>query len=347
MLRPTITLVSVIILTAALFGCNGGGNGSNFLYDGTDDFLNVLYFGDVPIKANNTSNVPMNHTTKMRFELNKPVTQESLARVLDFQLEFTNLDTDSTIIVDEDVLDRNGELVWIGDSDKIIEYRMSHPMNYFTMALGAFLVNIDLGDPGDLFQVRVHYLSGENDDGQQFNFTGDEFFVLWTNEDFGVDDRDNDDLFGGSNSFLERLYIGNSIIEEGDTSNVALSTTDKIRFEVIEPVTSQSISQLLSFLIVIDNLDKDTSFTLTPDILSENGEFVWIGDDNMIVEYRLNHKMNYILSGGQQYILGAPGDELRVRILNLSVAAQDGSIIRFRDDEFFVIWSESSSGLTD
>ena len=195
--------------------------------------------------------------------------------------------------------------------------------------------------------MRVHYLSGENDDGQQFNFTGDEFFVLWTNEDFGVDDRDNDDLFGGSNSFLERLYIGNSIIEEGDTSNVALSTTDKIRFEVIEPVTSQSISQLLSFLIVIDNLDKDTSFTLTPDILSENGEFVWIGDDNMIVEYRLNHKMNYILSGGQQYILGAPGDELRVRILNLSVAAQDGSIIRFRDDEFFVIWSESSSGLTD
>jgi len=158
-------------------------------------------------------------------------------------------------------------------------------------------------------------------------------------------DNNDESVFRGSNSFLNHLYIGNTEVRAGKTVNVPLAQTSRIRFEVGREVTLQSLSQLFDFQIRLENVDTGETFLFTDGNLDENGELVWVGDSNRIVEYRLKHNMDYILSGGERYVLGVVGNMFRVKVDFLVGQNQDGTQFNFVGDEFRVVWTESSQGL--
>lgn len=343
MLRKILTLAAGFIVCMNLVSCNNG-SGTDFFFGGSDSWLQELYFGDVPIQSGKTSNVPLQHTSVIRLNTSAPVTSINVANTLDFQIFLTNMDTGAYFALTEHTLSKNGELVWVGENKQNIEFRMKHPLSYFISDSGAM---IDLGDPGDLFRVDVEFMTFEREDGNHVALEGDRFFILWSNWDTGIDDNDDDDLFGGSDPFFERVLIGDVPCEVGKTVNIALGDITSMRFETISPVTAQSLSQLFTFLIQIENIDSGLSFNLTDDLLSENGELVWVDFTNRTVEYRMNHPMDYINVGGQKYVLGSSGDLLRINVRNLEGAAEDGSRFKYAGDEFFVLWTESSVGLIE
>jgi len=159
------------------------------------------------------------------------------------------------------------------------------------------------------------------------------------------DDDDGDYHYLGSDTFFERIFIGNVPIMEGETMNVPLAHVTSIRFELSREVTSYSLAQLFHFEIWVTNLDTMNAFRLTEANLLENGDLYWPDGTNQLVEYRLNHPMSYLLLGGDQISFGNPGNTFKVNIVFLTGQAKDGTQFALTDDEFFVVWTDSSQSL--
>jgi len=156
-------------------------------------------------------------------------------------------------------------------------------------------------------------------------------------------DEDEDVLFCGSNPLIKSLYIGDVPVREGDTVNVALSNVSSIRFILDMPVSEASLATSLDFSIVIENVDKGLSTILNKNILSENGQFVWLDDSNTRIEFRMTHPMSYVMVGGTPLSLGGPGDRFKVHVRFLTVKSQSGHPYSYVDDEFYVVWTKSTS----
>jgi hypothetical protein len=162
---------------------------------------------------------------------------------------------------------------------------------------------------------------------------------------FEDNDNDNDHLYRGSDTFFQRIYIGNVPIMEGETMNVPLAHVTRIRFELSREVTSYSLAQKFHFEIWVTNLDTMQAFRLTEANLLENGDLYWPDTTNKIVEYRLNHPMSYLLVGGAPVPFGDPGNTFKVNVIFLTGQARDGTQFALTDDEFFVVWTDSSQSL--
>lgn len=155
--------------------------------------------------------------------------------------------------------------------------------------------------------------------------------------------EDDEIFFGGSDPILENLYIGTVPVKEGATVNVPLANTNTIRFELSKPVPSTVLETTIDFMIRVENLDRGTTIILTDGILEENGHFVWLDSSNKYIEYRMNHNMTYVLSGGTMYNLGQVGDLFRINIEFITGKSGDGKSFAFWGDEFFVVWTRSST----
>ena len=159
------------------------------------------------------------------------------------------------------------------------------------------------------------------------------------------DDNDNENLYLGSDTFFQRVYLGNVPVQEGGTYNIPLAYTTKLRFELSREVTSYSLAQLFSFEIWVTNIDTGQALRLTTANLLENGDLYWPDTTNKIVEYRLTHPMSYILVGGDQYSFGAPGNTFKVDVIFLIGLAKDGTQFALTDDQFYVVWTDSTQTL--
>jgi len=157
-------------------------------------------------------------------------------------------------------------------------------------------------------------------------------------------DGNDDPIFGGSDTWIERLYIGNVPVREGSTVNVPLANTYKIRFEVSRAVTQQSLAMLFDFQIRIENIDTGYTFLITDANIDENGDLVWVDGSNRVIEFRMTHDMSYITSGGHDYYLGELGDMFRVTCDFMVGQVADGTQFSLWGDEFYVVWTESSQG---
>jgi hypothetical protein len=177
-------LLGICLIALLCAGCDAFDNDNNnadLLFRGSDTWLEHLYIGNVPVQAGNTVNVPLSQTSRIRFEVSREVTPESLGMLFDFQVRIENIDTGMTFLITDANLNENGELYWVDTTNRIIEYRMKHNMSFFRSG-GQ---NYYLGELGDMFRVRVDFLIGQVADGSQFAFWGDEFRVVWTESSQG------------------------------------------------------------------------------------------------------------------------------------------------------------------
>jgi len=167
-------LLVALILMLPLVGCNkdNGDNESNW----SDGFLQRFYIGNVPVQVGETVNVPLASTYSLRFELSRPATLASLTQLLDFQMIIENTDTGVANLLTDCNMAENGELVWTDGSNMNIEFRFNHDMSFFY----AGCEKCELGSVGQTFRVRLLFLVGLAEDGNQFALTNDEFYVVWT-----------------------------------------------------------------------------------------------------------------------------------------------------------------------
>ncbi len=167
-------LLGAILLMLPLVGCNNDNddNESNW----SDGFLQRFYIGNVPVQAGETVNVPLGSTYSLRFELSRPATLASLTHLLDFQMAIENMDNGETALLTDCNMAENGGLVWTDGSNMNIEFRFNHDMSFF-YAGGE---KRELGSVGQTFKVRLLFLVGLAEDGNQFALTNDEFYVVWT-----------------------------------------------------------------------------------------------------------------------------------------------------------------------
>ncbi len=152
-------------------------------------------------------------------------------------------------------------------------------------------------------------------------------------------DFNNDDDSNWSDSFLKQMYIGSVPVQADETVNVSLSNTYKLRFELCRPVTNASLNQLLDFEFWIINMDTSQSFLITEGNMNANGQLVFLGDDNTVVEFRYDHDMSFFYSGGQKVEVGSPGQTFKIKLAFLVGQAQDGSQFALMEDEFFIVWT--------
>jgi hypothetical protein len=116
----------------------------------------------------------------MRFELNRAVSEQSLAQVFDFEILISNLDEGTTYRLTTCNMAENGNLVWIDGYDgRVVEFRALHPLG--TIVAGGQPFSI--GSPGNLLKVRVVYLIGQSADGKHWSYTDDTFYIVWTDSD--------------------------------------------------------------------------------------------------------------------------------------------------------------------
>ncbi|MFH1676065.1 MAG: hypothetical protein ABIC40_03485 [bacterium] len=162
-------------------GCSSDENNES-VFRGSNSWLNHLYIGNSEVIAGKTVNVPLAQTNRIRFEVGREVTPQSLSQLFDFQIRFENVDTGETFLFTNANLDENGELTWIGDSNRVVEYRLKHNMDYIASGGERYV----LGSVGNMFRVKVDFLVGQNQDGTQFHFVGDEFRVVWTESSQGL-----------------------------------------------------------------------------------------------------------------------------------------------------------------
>lgn len=168
-------LIVVALLTCFFISCNSGGNNPTGL-GGSDPTIVHFTLGNTPIMVEQTHNIPLSLISTMRFELNRPVTMQSLAQKFNFVIHITNVDTGLTYSISEYNLDENGELVWIEGSNLIIEYRLYHPMD--RLLAGGQLYS--LGEPGNTLKVEIVFFIAQATDGNQIALTDDTFYIVWT-----------------------------------------------------------------------------------------------------------------------------------------------------------------------
>jgi hypothetical protein len=329
--RLACILVTAILVVSAIQGCNGSGTTD---YGGSDTWLQVLSLGDIPVKAGGTTNVPLSQINKIRFEVSKPVSTESLSKLLDFQVIISDLESYVEMVFTDDMLEANGHLVWIGDSRQIVEYRTNGPLSGIPAGTGF----MKYCSPGDKFKVKISFAVLELDDGTEAQFVGDEFYIVWTESSQGPG---GGDVITGFGTLFNSVFIGNVPIIPFGTVNVPLSSTNKIRFHLMKPISEASLSELLTFRIRIVNTDSRETYILDQSMLNENGEFVWIGTENDVIEYRMHHSMSYLVIGGQRYDLGEPGDRFRILVDEAHVKLEDGTQTYMKGDEFYVVWVSS------
>jgi hypothetical protein len=320
-------LVILSLLILVFNGCGSSGG------DWSDTFLKNMYLGTVQVKSGDTVNVPLASTSSIRFEFNRPVTAESLNRLLSFSIIIENLRNHQYIRVTEDDLTANGDLFWIGDSKTIVEYHLTHPLTYIICGCPGLVYDL-LSVPGDTFRITVQNMVGEAEDGTQFAFLDDEFYVIWTGS--GPIDTGEEPW---SDNILANFYLGDVLVKSGTTANVPFMSTSIMRFDLDEPVSEASLTQDFDYEIWIENVDTGTTFYLTETNLDANGELVWLDGSNQAIEYRLNHSLDFFWSGGQKVYLGNPGDTFRVTLINLSGRAQNGGLFSLQGDEFTLVWA--------
>lgn len=168
-----LTILAFSLVVA--IGCESDED-DDFFFGGTDPFVENFYIGHVPIKTGAVHNIPLAHVDSLRFEVTRPVTPESLGTTLNFSIRIQNVDNGTTTLLSDSVLDENGQLVWLDDTNRRLEYRMTHNMSFVYSGGQRYT----LGKPGDRFKVRIDFLVGRSADGKTFAFTGDEFTVVWT-----------------------------------------------------------------------------------------------------------------------------------------------------------------------
>jgi hypothetical protein len=154
---------------------------------------------------------------------------------------------------------------------------------------------------------------------------------------------DNIGSLGASDALIRTLTIGNVPIQVEQTHNIPLSQVTSMRFVLNRPVTEQSLAQVFSFEILISNIDTGQTFRITDANFLDNGDLVWVdGGENKIIEYRMNHPMDRIVSGGQSFSLGMSGNELKVTIVYMVGQSDDGRHWSYADDTFNIVWTDSS-----
>jgi len=176
-MRTRLSWVILLSLIALLnFGCGSLGNDdddSNSIF--SDPFVQRVLVGNVPVQANETSNVSLDHSYSMRFELSKPVSETSLSQSFNFEIWVVNLTTAQAFLLTPGVLESNGHLAWVDGTDQVIEYRADN--NLSMINTGAFPQPI--GSPGDRFKIKILYMIGRAEDGTNISVMDDEFFIVW------------------------------------------------------------------------------------------------------------------------------------------------------------------------
>lgn len=169
-------LIVVALLTCFFISCNGGGSNNGIDLGGSDPTIVHLTLGNTPIQMEKTHNIPLALTSTMRFELNRPITLQSLAQKFNFVIYITNIDTGQVFRISQYNMDENGELVWIEGSNKIIEYRLFHPLDRLVAGGQVYY----LGEPGNTLKVEVLFFTAQTTDGNQIALTDDTFYIVWT-----------------------------------------------------------------------------------------------------------------------------------------------------------------------
>jgi hypothetical protein len=157
------------------------------------------------------------------------------------------------------------------------------------------------------------------------------------------DDKGKGTLFYGTDQFLTKLTIGDVPIRNGKTFNLPLAHISSIGFEFAQPVTPESLNGTLEFALRIENIDKGTTALLTSGILDDNGNLVWLDSSNRRLEFRFTHPLNTVTIGGESIALGVLGDRFRIHIDYLTGVAADGNAFSLLGEEFYVVWTASSS----
>lgn len=340
-MRTRLACIFAVTLAAVLITAPGCNSSNTTSFGGSDSWIKVLSLGDIPVTAGRTVNAPLSHISKIRFEVSRPVTPLSLEDLLDFYIYIENMDNSNPwtrdFIFTEKMLDRSGELIWVGETNHIVEYRLKRPLSFPYWVLE----EKTWGKPGDRIRVKIQWAVAKLADDTQVQYYGDEFFILWTGSAYGP--VPGGDIETGFGTYIDQLYIGDVPVSPGTIVNVPLSNTNRIRIELLKPISAASLSLLFNLQLRIVNLDTDAAYLLDDSVIDENGELVWVDDENMIIEFRLNHDLSYIRSGGQVHNLGSPGDRFRIWIDEAAARLQDGTTMSIRGDSFDVVWSESGS----
>jgi hypothetical protein len=172
-------LIALALIAMVIGGCNKDKNEDQFF--GSDNFITSITLGDVPIENGKTFNVPLSHISSIGFELARPVTPAALNGSINFSIHIENVDRGTTFLLTESLMDENGNITWLDGSNRRLEFRMTHPMN----AIIAGGQPYTLGKLGDLFRIRIDYLTGVAEDGKPFSLAGDQFYVIWTESSAG------------------------------------------------------------------------------------------------------------------------------------------------------------------
>ncbi len=161
----------------------------------------------------------------------------------------------------------------------------------------------------------------------------------------GACEDDDEDLFGGSDTLLQRFFIGSVAIQADGTYIIPLSSVTTMRFELSREVTRASLGTLFDFEILITNLDTGDVFRITTCNLQENGDLYWPDTTNKVIEFRGSHPFDYLMVGGDAIPIGSPGNTFEVKVVFLIGRAADGTQFALTDDVFYIVWTDSSQTL--
>ncbi|MBU1024284.1 hypothetical protein KKB99_08395, partial [bacterium] len=148
---------------------------------GSDDIssgglIESVKIGQYELTDDDINLIPLMEVNDVTIDFNMQLNPFKFVDLLDMQIVLNNMFADYSYILDMDNIRENGEIFIVDYAEGIVRYVMPHSMTYLTVN---GVVKDPIAIPGDVIQVQVDFIEGEDSQNNEFDIQNKKFRVFF------------------------------------------------------------------------------------------------------------------------------------------------------------------------
>ena len=323
MIQKKIVLGVTALLFIFLIGCNTDAPAPPDPI--THETLFEYRIGNTVIDPEEMNLVSFSNENSMEFQFLKDFNHQSFRESVSVSVFIENLTSGWKNNLTNAEIFMNGSLSFSNNEyGSVVQYNAFHPFDYLMILdpLGLCPGETCPGyfiDNGDEILVTVQFATANFEDSYPVSLMMDSFTCFASTETITRPVFPDDLDTGG---FVESIKFSEYKIFDDRINVIPLGEVYDISLDFAAQLNPYKFVDMLDFRIVINNTSTNESFTLTKNVLAENGKIVIDDYVEGIVTFELEninnpallHPATYFVLGGQEYFPATPGDLLEIEI---------------------------------
>lgn len=147
----------------------------------TGGFIESVKFGEFVITDKDINILPLSQIFEITVDFNTQLNLYKFEDLLDFRIILNNLFQKTSYIIDRSNMSENGVLYVVDYVNGLVKYQLFNPMT--TVKLNG--VTQTPAQPGDVIEVKIDFLSGEDIYQESFGWEDKKFRVFYASNELG------------------------------------------------------------------------------------------------------------------------------------------------------------------